>query len=440
MFFAFYDNFPIITNDTGTYIGSGMDWYVPSDRPVFYGIFLKITSLGVSLWLPVFVQCLILAYVLICFLKKIIPDISQIHMIGIFILISLTTICGWYSSQLMPDIFTGILALSLLIYFLFENDITTTIILLCITFLAIVVHNSHYIIATLVSILGLIISFFNKYRYLFKKSLIVLSMTLVGWLLLMSSNAYSGKGFVASPSSHVFLMGKLAESGVLKTYLDKACPVKSYKICNYKDNLPPVAWAFVWDANSPLYLTGGWDSNKHEYQTIIKDIVSRPKYIPFLVYKSLEATARQLSLINIDDFYLNDNFVFDASTPPYQQIAEHFPHELNEFISSKQNWKSFNIRFYNVSFALVLIISSLIIIFFLPDHFRKQAQAVYCFIIVYLILNAFVSASFANVLTRLSSRVIWLLPTMNIVFVYKTVQLYNGKKKDLNSSRTSTAS
>jgi hypothetical protein len=62
---AFYNAYPLVYSDTGTYIQSGMQWELPIDRPFVYGLFIKITSLGFSLWNVIFFQCLIVAYTLL---------------------------------------------------------------------------------------------------------------------------------------------------------------------------------------------------------------------------------------------------------------------------------------------------------------------------------------------------------------------------------------
>lgn len=57
---AFYNGFPVVYSDTSTYLASGFEWETPFDRPITYGIFLRIFSLnGTSLWLVIFFQALI---------------------------------------------------------------------------------------------------------------------------------------------------------------------------------------------------------------------------------------------------------------------------------------------------------------------------------------------------------------------------------------------
>jgi hypothetical protein len=214
-------------------------------------------------------------------------------------------------------------------------------------------------------------------------------------------------------------MGKLAESGMLKMYLDDACPVKNYKICAYKDSLPPVAWEFVWDgAHSPVFKTGGWDANREEYRAIMGDMLSKPKYWPVMAYKSIGATLRQVVLCSIDESEELHWIKYEKDHPLYQMLEKYFPYEINAFATSRQNWKILNIVFYDEVYVVVLLLSSFCCMLLLRGDMKKQAGRVYFLLILYLLANAFATATFGNVLTRLNSRDIWLLPMTNMIFIY----------------------
>src|SRR3954469_22297231 len=64
LYCALLNGYPLIFPDTGTYLYSGFAHFVPVDRPIFYGIFLRHISLAWSLWLPVIVQSLIAYYLI----------------------------------------------------------------------------------------------------------------------------------------------------------------------------------------------------------------------------------------------------------------------------------------------------------------------------------------------------------------------------------------
>jgi hypothetical protein len=432
MFFALFDNYPIVTADSGAYISSGFTMNPPIDRPIFYGLFIRLTSFGASLWLTVYAQCIIFAYVLIKFLKKAIIGISNLHLLVFLLFISFFTIGGWFASQLMPDIFVAIMILAVTNYLLFTNSLTEKIALIIIIFVSVLTHNSNYVIITVFSVALILCSvFIVKLKPFIRRALILFSIGVLSWTSLCFSNYLGGNGFSSSSSTHVFIMGKLVESGVLKVYLEKACPIKNYKICNYKDNLPTLAWTFHWDASSPVQKEGGWAANKEEYNTIIADIFSRPKYYPFLAYKSVEATARQLVLTQIDGNYILPWAIFDDGTAPFEAIEQYFPHELNEFKNSKQNIKTFNIPFYDNLFFMVLIITIIFCLLFYQRIYpeNKFLGSVLVIFIVLIVFNAFATAILSSVNARFNARVIWLIPFFSLILIYKMGQYFLSKVK-----------
>ncbi|HAV25679.1 MAG TPA: hypothetical protein DCX01_05840, partial [Bacteroidetes bacterium] len=103
---AFYNGYPLVYSDTGTYIRSGMEMYVPSDRPIVYGLFIRFFSLGYSLWFTVITQCIALSFVLHKLIKHTVPSISYAGILSIIAMLTAFTSVAWYSSQIMPDIFT----------------------------------------------------------------------------------------------------------------------------------------------------------------------------------------------------------------------------------------------------------------------------------------------------------------------------------------------
>ncbi len=419
MIFALYDNYPIVTSDTGTYISSGFTLIPPADRPIFYGLFIRLTSLGMSLWLTAFIQCFLLSYALLGLVKRLIPVMPVRQMIALVLFTSLLTIAGWYAGQIMPDIFVSVMILCAARYLVYEEKGGSKAILLAVLLLSVITHNSNYVIITLFGIAVFIAAIFiERVRPYLRKTAVLFGIGILAWLSLCTSNYLGGKGFVTSTSGHVFIMGKLAESGVLKTYLDKACPTRNYRICAYKDSIPAAAWQFHWDANSPLQMAGGWEVNKDEYNTIIRDIFSRPKYWGFIMYKGAEATARQMVLTNIDASYALPWMVFDEETSPYKNILQYYPHEINEFKLSRQNTKAYNIGLYNAVFAGVIVISILMVLLILPLR-SKEMLLLYVIIGVLILLNALTTATLSSVNERLNSRVIWLLPMLNILFIYR---------------------
>lgn len=238
----------------------------------------------------------------------------------------------------------------------------------------------------------------------------LLAISLAGWIIICWINFNSGYGFIFSRGTHVFLMGKLGESGILNKYLDDKCPTIHYRICDYRDDIPSAAWEFVWNNDTPLQKAGGWDSTKVEYTNIIHDIFSRPKYLGMFAWKSLIASGRELTQ--------NDLFIEPQgyNTSPWQMINKHYQHELKEYFYSRQNLRLLQFDDANRYHFLFFVLSSIwILILFSHAPLQDNLRVVYFVILVFLLVNAFVVASFANVLYRLQNRVFWVLPVVNAI-------------------------
>jgi hypothetical protein len=61
---SFWNGYPLIFADTGTYLGQALLVYMGWDRPPFYSAFLLATHWRLTLWGPVLAQGLILAHLL----------------------------------------------------------------------------------------------------------------------------------------------------------------------------------------------------------------------------------------------------------------------------------------------------------------------------------------------------------------------------------------
>ncbi len=422
MLLAIYNGYPIIAGDSAAYISSGFEMKVPIDRPIFYGLFLRIFSLGQSLWLPVFVQCSILYFLLAELIRKLLPEVSKKRVVVVVILISLTTIGGWHASQIMPDVFAPVAILAFLNYIREEGSTIRRQVYLLILFLSIIMHNSHILIFTLLCLVVLLSNLIKRIKFIsLKRQLMLYGVCILGWLTMSLSNYWGGNGFNPSKATHVFLMGKLVETGILKIYLDKNCDLKHYRICTFKDSLPPAAWEFVWDAPSPLYKTGGWDSNKNEYNAIFRHILSKPQYWLLMGYKAMEGTMRQLITTDIDGSYELSWIKYQEDSPPYEVIKKYIPHELNEMKYAKLNTKTLNVIYLDRIFIFTLIVSSLLVLWYGTENLPAGLRQAYIWIIICIVINAFVTATFANVLCRLNTRVIWLIPFMNFLLLYHLI-------------------
>ncbi len=434
---ALSNNYPFVYSDTGTYIVSGFDNYVPKDRPIFYGWFIRHLSLSLTFWLPVIVQAFFTFTLIHITVKNylISPNKKPIALVISLLLVTCTGV-GLFAGKLMPDIFTGLVILAGFLLFSCRSLLVWEKIILSLVFyFGLMVHLSNLIMIILFLIVFVVYHFFGfrfQWRKIWDKLLskkLFISLGLLSILTVPTVNVIMYDKFQFSASSHVFLMARMGESGILKRYLDTNCEDGNYKLCAYKNEIPSSATTFIWPPESILYKTGGWDSTKMEYREILGEIYSTPKYWKWLITDFTMATFRQFFTFSPGVIAPHLKF-----TAPYDCMIWKMPHELNIYLTSKQQQNDFPIDDI-VRRQLILVYCSLAVIFFilfsgmLFDKYNTFSNKGILFILLFMLLNAFVCGALANVLDRLQGRVIWILPLVAIILVLN----YFSDKKLLQS-------
>src|SRR5665647_1560414 len=113
------------------------------------------------------------------------------------------------------------------------------------------------------------------------KTIVVIILIFSSILILIGLNNkyYDYNGI--SPTSNIFFVARLMDTGFMPEFLNEKCGEKSYEMCKYKDSLPDSYEGFLWNPESEFYKTGGWDIKIHkhkEYKTIVHDVLTSPKY------------------------------------------------------------------------------------------------------------------------------------------------------------------
>lgn len=435
---GFFNGYPLVYSDTGTYIYSGFSTFIPRDRPIIYGLFLKYFSLFQSAWFVILTQNLLTAFVLFQLLKMLIEKRVYLKKayFGIVLFLTLFSGIGWYSNQLMPDFLAPLSILSIFILLKQERFFSpTNLMLMLILIFSSITHFSHLLIgSTLIAAIAFLKLVIRKQLTdisclrIFSVAAIVFS----GWLILPTVNFMVEKKFILSKGSHVFLMAHLNDTGILKKFLDEHCTdeeFKDCKICEFKDSLPVDLASFMWSKQNIVKKTGDWEGSEEEYNKIIHATLKNPKYLFLNCYKSLTYGLIQLTRNGIGQGLT----AYNEGSAPYGQIKWRFPSELNNYLNSKQNkWDGVNLNFKLVNvIQLVIIIASLFILIFLfsahaPSQLSFSTTFFLIFIVGAIVINAFITAGLNSPCERFQARVIWMLPLALIILI---INNYSTLKK-----------
>ena len=414
-------NFPFLYPDSAAYLASGIDQNVPYDRPIFYGLFLRHTHMLDNLYFPMIAQCLIISYVLyLLFYYFSSAKQKDLHYLLTMCVLACFTGYSFFACFLMPDIFSSVLVVSIGILLFAKVSKLHFYILSGLAIFATLVHNAHGLI--LLIILG-VIGFLwmvnyrdsrQAYSGYFKKIFSIYGIALV--LAIFTNFAYTKQLFV-SRSGSVFFLSRMNEMGILKSYLQEKCNDQN-GLCAYKDSL--VA-DFIWDSNSPFNKLGGFKQS-HIFAPIALDIVKSPKYLFKIAVASTYST-----LCQFGSFDIEPQQVWKL---PY--IKEQFKaHQFNLDISFQNRGNRLDFTDLN-EHQWILVLFSIVLLFSLASRkitIAGDLRWIYL-LFAFLMLNAFVSATFSTVLARYQGRLIYLLVLLVLLYLPKYKEIYAVMTKD----------
>ncbi len=438
----------LYTSDSGAYLMTAQSLSIPLDRSVFYSLYIRGLHDFLALFSqPILGEIVVLPPLILLFVgifqlvQKLFPTLRKLKQQWIFLAMwfcaFFLTSMPWFLFQAMPDIFTAILCIFVLL-FLQTKSLSNSIACSMVILVAAIMHNANLITLTSFSMaiwlalkgyLGKWTHPIHQYITL-SKSRSLLGLSFVPWALLIASNVWGGNGVTVGKGSHVFFMGKLCENGILKTYLDDECATHPNPFCAYKDSLPEHTWDFVWNSHGILEKTGGWHHSKELYDQIIWGTLSKPKYIAQHIQAAISATAQQVILTHGGDGLTP----LDTTATLAQDLKLHYPDEYQGFINeSKQQKSQIDFTFYNRIYdwsAIVLILGAVICLYRRPNPLLATFFGITA---LFILCNAFSTACFANVLARLNARDFWILPmlSMGIIVQY----FYSNTSKQESESQ-----
>jgi hypothetical protein len=406
---AVYNGCPLIYTDTGTYMESAFTLHVPADRPIGYSLFIRLAGAGRSLWPVVFCQSLILAFLLQRLWGRVAARCGIRGFVLSCALLAALTGLPWVMGTVFADAFTPSCLLSLLLLLLPGGCVAETAACAAIFVLANSTHATHLLVSTLIlAALGGVRLASRAFpvagagRY----GLAVLLLA-VSWLSVPALNASMGGGFYITRAGNVIVMARIWENGILKRFLDEHCAEKEYALCEYRGEVHGHSGYFLWNPQSPLYRTGGWQAPHDEYGRIIRE--SLADYPLDWARESARSTLLQLGSFNAGSAIAP----LSTRTWAYRVMERRFPEEFPRFLSSRQQRGALHLRFFLlVQYAAVLVSLCLIAgrMIIRRPAVDRLFRFILCFTIFAIVANAAVCASISVVDDRYSARVMWLFP------------------------------
>lgn len=419
---ALMNQAPLYYSDSGTYMRFAFDVEPPIDRPVGYSLIIRAVTWQASMWPVVFFQGAMASWLIMAVIRQLFPALEwpwRQHVIVVGLLTFISSL-PWYASQIMPDVLAGYLGLMLFLVFFGRrmNRLGLALIWTCMFFFTI----SHYsfmamMIVMLVFFLvlratrwGQRVMVFNFWR----NWLGGVAVVLAGYLFIVSLNDRYERGAVLSPTSGLFMAGKLCESGVMFEHLNRTCKEQPRSICDRKQDLTRMGMHYVWDEGAPIREHYDLIDASAHADTLVHEVLSDPRNWGMIAWTTVQATLIQLAQIDVG----SGLDAYREETAPWYVYRAKLPHELPLYMNSLQNRGMLPIHMVNTITTPALYISLFLIILLWPARTgRWKAFALIAVGIV--VANALCTGAIANVYDRLQARITWLLVLLALLLVVK---------------------
>ena len=243
---ALWNGYPLLQWDTGGYLARWYEGYLVPSRSTVFGLYLHYGE-DSGFWLNLGIQALATLWILQLTLR-VLGMARPLRLIWLCIALILTTALPWLASMLLTDIFAGLSVLALFILVLHGERISgiEKFLLFAFTAFAAATHS-----ATLGVLFGLCCAGWIVRPLLRRRiaiaGLVQGSLTIVaGAAMLLAANfALSGQ-LAWTPGGAGVAFGRMLQDGIVARYLRDHCPRQNFKLCPYRNELPPTADDFLW--------------------------------------------------------------------------------------------------------------------------------------------------------------------------------------------------
>ena len=341
---AVWNGFPLVFSDTGVYIG---DFRYPGVPP-FYGVFVAVSSLRVSLFLTVVVQALIFASVITSFLQHV-GGVRNPWLLLVFgLAAALLNQSPWLVSWIMPDILTGagIAAMSVLLFRQSRLEIYEYTFLLGVVLLA-----GLFATANLPFYAGyLAFSVAVRWVLVDRPTAMVGNLAVAAVLILttvpvLSANLLLHGRAELNSASPTMNFSRLADIGLAQPVVRDACRNEKFAICDHLDALEKNVrgeQSFLWGGIADV--TGSRYGTRGEYATLVSRIIQErwPGFLGegltdsgfLLVLPALENSPTS------DDFKVPETWLnlkaYPVGSAPADWLAALYPASLEAYLDARQ--------------------------------------------------------------------------------------------------------
>jgi hypothetical protein len=451
---AFQNKFVLLHfGDTAKYLEYGFGWN-HSGRyfAIGYGLFARIASLGYTLWLVAIIQSIVCYYLIKEFINSVfyynsdqtasivkLPGLGrnrapQYALLVISILV-FTTSLSRLSSTIMPDLFAGLAGLAITNALLAQSQKRTILNSLLAALLG-VMHTSLWSIYVLYIILIFICLLLKVGTLKLKKTLLVSGIILLVIPFTILTNYVVSHSIYFGSSGIVTISARMADSGLLNTYLKRHCKEPGNQIhpafCAAIDTYYTDS-DFFWKKESPLHqivphedMDKDWEDEtvRASLSHVVTGIFQDPTMWPDIVKAVMSSWGSTM-------FY--QNYVSDTQRFPWleETLMKYLVTDLSDYRHSAQALGTWNGEYdttirerYQIS--VFISIAGIAVLFLFDRLFGQGIPAAFRYalysLVAFIFLHALVCGTFSGPHPRYADRVNWLIVLWLVTYLFFLVE------------------
>lgn len=407
---AVVNGYPLLFGDTGVYIKDGIEHHVSWPRPMFYGLFMLPLHFMRTVWPVVIAQALIAATVLLVAMRGFLPRVHAFGIIPITLVLSIGTSLPWFVSQLMPDLFAGLMVLVLAVLVLLPPGVRMGGQLIAVLFAAgcITMHLSLLPISLAVIVALFLGRWITRRQFRVPDVLRGVAVPIVAAAVLIGTNALLIGQTSMSPYGKIFVLNRVLVDGPGVRALERECPRPDWTLCAFKAEIPTITDEddMLWGTNAVLARAGGYkvvapqvwpivlSALRAEPATMLAQAV-RNTLVQFISFRTGDALLRP-SKFNEDVW---------SSVFPEAEQARYRASRQYRGLELVPDWlQAIHVVFGAIGLVAVGagVVTAL--------RRRDVVGGLYAAVITALCANAFVAGALSGVYDRYQSRFMWLAP------------------------------
>ncbi len=413
---AIWNGYPLLQYDTGGYLARWYEGYLVPSRSTVFGLYLYFGR-GSFFWINLAAQAVATFWILQLALRVFgITRPGRLLSIGLALV--LATALPWIASMLLTDIFAGLSVLALYVLVLHGDKTSRIERLVLFVFIAFAgaVHSATLGVLLGLCCVGWAVRPFLRGR-IAARGLAQGSLTIVvGAAMLLAANfALSGK-VAWTPGGYGVAFGRMLQDGIVARYLNDHCGKIAFKLCPYRNSLPPTGDDFLW-GNSMFNTLGRFEGLNQEMGYIT--LHSLAEYPFWQARAAAVATAEQL--VHVATGEGTHGWIPHT----YGIIERYYPEQLGAMRAARQQHWDINFKPINWVHVPVALLSMLLTLALIGGAIQRRKlddlTLLAATVALALLGNAFICGVISGPHDRYGARMVW-ISTFVVLVAYELRQ------------------